>query len=82
MYQERRLAAERGYPDPINPTYEATTDMYNKVANELLARIQADTTGEQVQVLFATHNEDTVQYVVNRYNNNEQLCTDFSSLNV
>ena len=40
--------------------------MYYKVAEELLERLQADKTGNRVQVLFATHNEDTVQHIVER----------------
>ena len=63
------MAAEHGYPDPINPTYETTTKMYYKVADDFLHRIQEDDTGRKVQTLFATHNEDTVQYIINRYLN-------------
>ena len=64
--QERKLAAEHGFPDPINPNYEATTAMYYKVAEELLQRVQSDSSGKKVQILFATHNEDTVKHIANR----------------
>ena len=33
MEKERKLARERGYEDPVNETYEATGEMYNRVIN-------------------------------------------------
>ncbi len=66
LLQERRIAAELGYPDPVNPTYDATTEMYYKVAELLLGRVAEDEAGGRVQVLFATHNEDTCKHIVKR----------------
>lgn len=40
MEQERARASALGYPDPINPDYEATTQMYHKTLTECLRRIK------------------------------------------
>lgn len=40
MEQERARASALGYPDPINPSYEATTEMYHKTLTECLRRIK------------------------------------------
>lgn len=40
MEQERARATALGYPDPINPDYEATTEMYHKTLTECLRRIK------------------------------------------
>lgn len=42
--QERARAAAMGYPDPINPNYEATTEMYHKTLTECLRRIKVGQT--------------------------------------
>lgn len=40
MEQERERASALGYSDPINPDYEATTEMYHKTLTECLRRIK------------------------------------------
>lgn len=40
MEQERERAHAMGYTDPINPDYEATTEMYHKTLTECLRRIK------------------------------------------
>lgn len=40
MEQERDRSAALGYTDPINPNYEATTEMYHKTLTECLRRIK------------------------------------------
>lgn len=40
MEQERARASAMGYLDPINPTYDATTEMYHKTLTECLRRIK------------------------------------------
>lgn len=42
MEQERARAQALGYPDPINPNYEATTEMYHKTLTECLRRIKVN----------------------------------------
>ena len=52
--------------DLVNPTYEATTDIYHAVVDDLLNKI-VSSNQNKLQVTFATHNEDTVKYVVVKY---------------
>lgn len=40
--QERARARALGYPDPTNPNFEATTDMYHKTLTECLRRIKVN----------------------------------------
>lgn len=40
MEQERARASALGYEDPINPNYDATTEMYHKTLTECLRRIK------------------------------------------
>lgn len=40
MEQERARAQALGYADPVNPSYEATTEMYHKTLAECLRRIK------------------------------------------
>jgi len=63
MEEERQLAAAQGYPDPINDSYEATSEMYEKSARLILNKIQQSSPG-RVQVTFATHNEATVLNII------------------
>lgn len=43
MEQERARAQALGYTDPINPDFEATTEMYHKTLTECLRRIKVCT---------------------------------------
>lgn len=40
LEQERARAEDLGYPDPTNPTYEATSDMYHSSLLECLRRVE------------------------------------------
>lgn len=62
---ERKRAAEVGYMDPINPSYEATTRMYERVVGECLNAIAAD---RKVSIMVASHNEESVNFTTERMN--------------
>lgn len=70
MEQERARAKELGYPDPINPTYDATSEMYHKTLIECLHRIKKlKERGENPQrltIMAASHNEDTVRLALTK----------------
>ncbi|XP_055339436.1 proline dehydrogenase 1, mitochondrial-like [Paramacrobiotus metropolitanus] len=67
MKQERDRAAALGYPDPINPDFEATTKMYEKVVTTALEEVKARGIAERkVAIMMATHNEDTVRFTVKK----------------
>nr|CDS34114.1 proline oxidase [Hymenolepis microstoma] len=63
--QERKRAKELGYPDPTNPTYEATTMMYQECFEESLSALERTPRG-RVLIMVATHNEDSVKYALKR----------------
>ncbi|NXC22406.1 PROD dehydrogenase, partial [Corythaeola cristata] len=64
MEQERERAAQIGYEDPINPTYEKTSEMYHKCLNYILEEIKHSW---KANVMVASHNEDTVKFTLRRW---------------
>uniref|UniRef100_A0A5F4VZW6 Proline dehydrogenase n=1 Tax=Callithrix jacchus TaxID=9483 RepID=A0A5F4VZW6_CALJA len=68
MAQERARAAEIGYQDPINPTYEATNAMYHRCLDHVLKELKHNA---KAKVMVATHNEDSVRFTLRRM---EELC--------
>ncbi|KAH8420011.1 hypothetical protein KR009_004798 [Drosophila setifemur] len=68
MEQERARAQALGYPDPVNPTFDATTDMYHKTLSECLRRIKLMKDGgedaRKIGIMVASHNEDTVRFAI------------------
>ncbi|XP_076765647.1 proline dehydrogenase slgA [Xylocopa sonorina] len=68
--QERARAAAMGYPDPTNPTYEATTESYHRTLMECLRRMkQYKDKGEdpkRIGIMVASHNEDTVRFAIEK----------------
>jgi proline dehydrogenase len=65
MEQERRLAREHAYEDPINPNFEATSKMYHACLDEVLKNIVKREFG-QVRIMIASHNEDTIRYAIQK----------------
>ncbi|KFO34817.1 Proline dehydrogenase 1, mitochondrial [Fukomys damarensis] len=63
MAQERARAAEIGYEDPINPTYEATNTMYHRCLTYVLEELKHNS---KAKVMVASHNEDTVRFTLQR----------------
>ena len=55
-----------GYEDPVNPTFDSTTAMFEKVLTEMMEQMQQRSRGK-VAVLVASHNEDTMRFTVNKY---------------
>ena len=60
MDKERALAAKHGYPDPVNPTYEATGRVYDGVIQHLLE------SNPEGYLVIATHNEAAVRTAAGR----------------
>ncbi|XP_025938097.1 proline dehydrogenase 1, mitochondrial-like [Apteryx rowi] len=63
MEQERNRAAQIGYEDPINPTYEKTNEMYHRCLDYILEEIKHS---RKANVMVASHNEDTVKFTLRR----------------
>lgn len=63
MEQERDRALELGYEDPVQPDYQSTNENYHNNLSTILEEIQE--TGK-VDVMVATHNENTVKYTLQK----------------
>ncbi|XP_059611661.1 proline dehydrogenase 1, mitochondrial isoform X2 [Phlebotomus argentipes] len=70
--QERARAEALGYPDPTNPNFEATTEMYHKTLTECLRRIkklkESGEDAKKIGIMVASHNEDTVRFAIEKMN--------------
>mmetsp|Transcript_11087 Transcript_11087/g.27185 ORF Transcript_11087/g.27185 Transcript_11087/m.27185 type:complete len:622 (+) Transcript_11087:59-1924(+) len=74
MVQERRLAEEKGYPDPIQPDLEATHKNYDTIASYIIAHKASGKEGmygpdsskrrSSTVLMVATHNENSVKNVI------------------
>ncbi|CAF0933333.1 unnamed protein product [Adineta ricciae] len=65
MEQERRLARENSYEDPINANFETTTQMYHVCFDEVM-KSTVKRSPNQVRVMVASHNEDTIRYAITK----------------
>lgn len=67
--QERARAAAMGYPDPTNPNFEATTEMYHKTLLQCLKQIKqlkCEEAEKRIGIMVATHNEDTIRFTIEK----------------
>ncbi len=60
MEKERKRAEEQNYPDPIQPTKQATDDNYNAGINFVMAHL------DKVSAFFGTHNEKSTELVMDK----------------
>jgi len=64
LEKERKLALDQGYPDPINPTYEATGQMYDRVVDFMTEHISK--VGDRCNIVCGTHNEAGALHAASR----------------
>lgn len=60
MEKERERAVEKNYPDPIQPTKEATDDNYNAAVDFVLENL------DRVAAFFGTHNEKSTELAIDK----------------
>lgn len=60
MEKERARAAEMNYPDPIQPTKQASDDNYNAAIDFTMLNL------DRVSAFFGTHNEKSTELVMNK----------------
>ena len=60
MEKERERAAEMNYPDPIQPTKEATDDNYNDAIDFVIENLT------RVSAFFGTHNEKSTELALDK----------------
>lgn len=60
MEKERARAEAMNYPDPIQPTKQASDDNYNAAINFVLKNL------DKVSAFFGTHNEKSTELVMNK----------------
>ena len=65
LERERFLASENGYEDPVNPSYETTGAMYNRVIEHMMEYVCSDEGKGGGHVVVATHNEVSIYYRLN-----------------
>jgi proline dehydrogenase len=63
MVQEREVAALLGYPSPIHPDKATTDACYDRCAKRILDQM-AVAGGTPLGVLFGSHNEESIQRIV------------------
>uniref|UniRef100_A0A8C5RIQ6 Proline dehydrogenase n=1 Tax=Laticauda laticaudata TaxID=8630 RepID=A0A8C5RIQ6_LATLA len=64
LNKERKLAKEKGYPDPVQPSWEATNESYRRCLDFGLDQVSQ--VKERFEMIVATHNEASVTHAVQR----------------
>ncbi|XP_063159102.1 hydroxyproline dehydrogenase [Candoia aspera] len=64
LNKERKLAKEKGYPDPVQPSWEATNESYRHCLDFGLDQVSQ--VKGRFEMIVATHNEDSVTHAVQR----------------
>uniref|UniRef100_A0A803TNU2 Proline dehydrogenase n=1 Tax=Anolis carolinensis TaxID=28377 RepID=A0A803TNU2_ANOCA len=64
LEKERKLAKEKGYPDPVQPNWEATNDSYQRCLDFSLDQVSK--ARGSFELIVATHNEASVMHAVQR----------------
>jgi len=63
VFQERKTAKRHGYRCPVHESYDDTTSAYHDVTCQSLDYVKSRPLGTS-RLLFATHNRQTVDYVI------------------
>lgn len=63
MEQERALAQEKGYPDPIWPSKTDTDDCYEHLLDKLLLKCSQQ---KLTHIMVASHNEQTISFATQK----------------
>ncbi|XP_034993061.1 hydroxyproline dehydrogenase isoform X1 [Zootoca vivipara] len=64
LEKERKLAKEKGYPDPVQPSWEATNESYQRCLDFGLDQVSR--ARGRFEMIVATHNEASVMHTVQR----------------
>jgi len=64
MEKERRVAAEKGQPSPINPTKEASDKLFNEALKFCVEHI------DRIAICAGTHNEASCHYLIDLMKDN------------
>ena len=73
MEKERKRAEEMNYPDPIQPTKQATDDNFNAAIDFVMKNL------DKVSAFFGTHNEKSTELVMDKMRE-QNLPNDFSKI--
>ncbi|KAK4313436.1 hypothetical protein Pmani_015219 [Petrolisthes manimaculis] len=64
LEHERARAAELGYPDPVNDTYEDTGRSYDRMVEVMLDEVSSGRGQHCRQVIVSSHNEASITHAV------------------